>query len=65
MIGRLFSMLPLIASGYFLFRYRYRVLNFVLSQRWIRRAVVSYTMQIPFVRNNMMSNMFKTPETNR
>ncbi|BAB05139.1 sodium:proton antiporter [Halalkalibacterium halodurans] len=58
MFGRIVSVVALIGSLYFAVRYRYRVLNAMLGQRWLRRIAVSFAMQIPFVRNNLMGNLF-------
>ncbi len=60
MLGRLFSYVTLIVSAYFFFRYRYKVLNVLLSQRWIRRMIVTSTMRWPGVRSRFMSQMFQT-----
>lgn len=41
-------------SIFFIFKYRYKVINLVLGTRWIRRAVVSGVLQIPIVRDRFL-----------
>ncbi|MFN7251208.1 MAG: sodium:proton antiporter [Anaerobacillus sp.] len=45
------TMLISMISLYFVFQYRYRILNLVLGTRWIRRLAVTGALQIPFIRN--------------
>ena len=40
-------------SMFFIYRYRYRLINFVLGTRWIRRLAVSYALRIPFIRDRL------------
>ncbi len=40
-------------------RYRYRVLNKLLSKRWLRRLSVAMLMRIPAVREKMIYETFR------
>ena len=44
-------------SVIFFYRYRYRLMNTVLGNRAIRRYIVSLTMQIPFVRERLLTKL--------
>ncbi|MBU8905727.1 sodium:proton antiporter [Desertibacillus haloalkaliphilus] len=61
MMNRVISFLSLFASIYVLYRYRYRLINMVLGQRFLRRALVALTLQIPYVRNRLMNRMVSLP----
>ncbi|MFV8826644.1 sodium:proton antiporter [Alkalihalobacterium sp. APHAB7] len=53
MISRLFMLIIV----YFVYRFRYRILNALLGQRWIRKSAVKWTMKIPGLRQKFMSEM--------
>ncbi|WP_078552831.1 hypothetical protein [Bacillus alkalicellulosilyticus] len=59
MISRLFSFVLMI-SGYFAFKYRYRILNNLLSQQTIRRLLIRSSMRMPFVRRQILNNFVFT-----
>jgi hypothetical protein len=45
---------------YFGFRYRYRLLNMVLSNGMLRRLFVKSSMNMPGVHEKMVEGMFKS-----
>jgi len=59
MISSLTRLVLLIAGLYAFYRYRFKIMNNVLGNPWIRRVVVSTSMNIPFVRDRMMSQVFR------
>ncbi|HHY73017.1 MAG TPA: hypothetical protein GX497_07310 [Bacillus bacterium] len=46
-------------ASFFIYRYRYRLINIILGQSLLRRLVVKSFMQIPFVREQMVGQMFR------
>ncbi|UOE95727.1 MULTISPECIES: hypothetical protein [Bacillaceae] len=60
MISRILSLLSMITSGVVIYKYRYRILNAVLGQRTLRKAAIALSMQIPFVRQKLLSNFVFT-----
>lgn len=43
---------------YYGWQYRYRLMNVVLSNGWLRRMLVSGTLNMPFVRQRMVQGIF-------
>ncbi|ARK29387.1 sodium:proton antiporter [Halalkalibacter krulwichiae] len=66
MIQRIISILSFSFSMYFVYKYRYRVLNAVLSRRMLRKVAVMMAMQIPFVRDKVLGSVlqFNRPQQN-
>lgn len=59
-MSRFFSILIIGSIGYWIIQNRYRIMNFVLSNRWIRSFTVSTLMNIPFIRQQMMGAVFSS-----
>lgn len=57
---KIISLISFATGLYFLIRYRYKIVNSILSKRWLRSLVVKLTMQIPYVRNKFMNQMFRS-----
>ncbi|MCA1031738.1 hypothetical protein LCL95_11950 [Bacillus timonensis] len=55
-ITRLFV---IFAGLYTLYRYRYRIMNGVLGNPWIRKVLISTSMNIPYIRNKMIHQAFR------
>lgn len=51
----LMTMVISVVSVFFIYQYRYRLINLVLGTRWIRRLAVSGALQIPFIRDRFYS----------
>ncbi|WP_100406810.1 sodium:proton antiporter [Bacillus solitudinis] len=64
MINRLFSMISLIVSFYFAYKYRYRVINAFLGRKLLRKLAVTLAMQIPMIRDRMLGSVFQPERTN-
>ncbi|WP_241657832.1 sodium:proton antiporter [Anaerobacillus alkaliphilus] len=47
------TLLVTMLSVFFVYRYRYRIINIVLGTRWIRRLAVTGALQIPFIKNRL------------
>jgi len=47
--------------GYFVFRYRYKLINTLLGSSWIRRLAVGSIMSFPGVKQKMMNSVFGRP----
>lgn len=47
--------------GYFVFRFRYRIINLMLRSGWMRRIAVGSIMSFPGVKNKMMQTVFGGP----
>ncbi|MCU9595133.1 hypothetical protein OEV82_11860 [Caldibacillus thermolactis] len=45
-----------------LIKNRYRIMNWVLGNRYIRQMVVSGTMSLPFVKQILMNSLFSNRE---
>ncbi|WP_099092741.1 hypothetical protein [Bacillus weihaiensis] len=48
----------LIASFFALYRYRYRIVNYILGQPAIRRYFIQLSMKVPFIRERFVSRAF-------
>ncbi|MDV2683183.1 sodium:proton antiporter [Alkalihalophilus lindianensis] len=59
MVNRLFSIATLILSFYFAYKYRYRVINAILGRRWLRKIGISIAMQIPMIRDRVLSTVLQ------
>ncbi|WP_139313929.1 hypothetical protein [Alkalihalobacterium alkalinitrilicum] len=57
------SRLSMIVIAYFVYRFRYRILNVLLGQQWIRKSAVRLTMKIPGLRQKFMSQIMFSPRT--
>lgn len=57
-MSRVFSILLIALGGYFLFQKRYRVINSVLRNPFIRKYAVRMLMSIPSVKRTMMNSVF-------
>ncbi|MGE6259015.1 hypothetical protein ACQKCU_14085 [Heyndrickxia sporothermodurans] len=56
------SLLKWLVSGlvvYSIFKYRYKVLNFLLGSYWIRKMAVKMAMSIPGLQSKFMQSTFK------
>ncbi|OIJ16092.1 hypothetical protein BKP35_03680 [Anaerobacillus arseniciselenatis] len=47
----LMTMLISLVSVFFIYQYRYRIVNTVLQTSWIRRLAISGVLQIPYLRD--------------
>lgn len=57
---QLITRIALILTGiYAIYRYRYKILNRLFGNPNIRKLFISSTMKIPFIRNRMMSQVFR------
>lgn len=54
--GKLLLIAALLAVAY---KKRYRMLNIILSNRWIRAASINTAMKMPNVRDQFMNNLFR------
>lgn len=61
MIRKMISIFMLGLAGYFLFENRYRVMNVLLGNRFLRTLAVSSIMGLPGVRSKMMQSVFSGP----
>ncbi|HWO77637.1 MAG TPA: hypothetical protein VNM69_17365 [Bacillus sp. (in: firmicutes)] len=41
------------------YRNRYKIVNLLLGQYFIRKLIIRYSMQLPFLRNRLMQGTFK------
>ncbi|WP_019154504.1 hypothetical protein [Robertmurraya massiliosenegalensis] len=57
-MGRLISLLLIGIGGYWVLQNRFRVINVLIGNRFIRRFLVSSFMRLPMVRNQMFSSIF-------
>lgn len=55
---RLISVLLIGIGGYWVLQNRFRVVNMILGNRFIRRFFVSSFMSLPLVRDQMMKTVF-------
>ncbi|MDT8861727.1 sodium:proton antiporter [Alkalihalobacillus sp. MEB130] len=60
MLQRLISILSLVFSMYFAYKYRYRVINAFLSRKMLRKLAVMFAMQIPFIRDKVLGSVFQS-----
>ncbi|MEW9107740.1 hypothetical protein ACQCT6_02140 [Cytobacillus gottheilii] len=58
-MGKFVSIFVIGLSGYLFFQNRYRLLNFVLSNVWLRRFVVGSFLNMPGMRDRMMNSVFR------
>ncbi|WNF37768.1 sodium:proton antiporter [Bacillaceae bacterium IKA-2] len=49
----LVTMLISLVSVFFIYQYRYRVMNRILGTYWFRRLAVAGVMQIPYIRDRI------------
>ncbi|MEC2054282.1 hypothetical protein I6J18_20620 [Peribacillus psychrosaccharolyticus] len=47
---------------YYGYRYRYKLMNTVLSNPWLRKMLVSGSLSLPFMRNQMMHSVFSSAQ---
>lgn len=57
-MSRVLSILLIALGGYYLFQKRYRVINSVLRNPFIRKYAVRILMSIPSVKRMMMNSVF-------
>ncbi|MGM0874261.1 MAG: hypothetical protein ACQEWV_05580 [Bacillota bacterium] len=48
----------LVAGSLALYRYRYRIVNFVLGQPALRRYFIQLSMRVPFLRDRFVNRAF-------
>jgi hypothetical protein len=61
-MSRLLTSIFMIGSiGYFVFRYRYKIINVLLGTSWMRRMAVGSIMSFPGVKQKMMKSVFGGP----
>jgi hypothetical protein len=61
-MSRMLTSIVMIGSiGYFVYRYRYRIMNALLASTWIRRFAVGSMMSIPGVKRKLMQSVFGRP----
>jgi len=58
---RIFSIFLIGLSGYYLIKKRYWILNTVLRSKLLRRYLIKFAMNLPGLRNQMMSTVFSKP----
>lgn len=61
-MSRFISILLIGISGYWVLQNRFRVISFVMGNRFIRRFFVSTIMSLPFMRDQMMATVFSRQE---
>lgn len=55
-----FFRLLLVLFGFFaVYRYRYRIMNSLLGNSWIRKVAISTSMNIPFIRDRFINQAFR------
>ncbi|NSL50338.1 hypothetical protein [Calidifontibacillus erzurumensis] len=54
-----FKIILITALSFFLYRYRYRILNFLLNQPMLRQIMVKSFIGSPFIRERMMGQLFR------
>ncbi|WP_102345590.1 hypothetical protein [Bacillus sp. Marseille-P3661] len=59
MISSLLRLVVVVISSTFVYRYRFQMVNYILSNQWMRRIAVRLFMNIPFVRDRMAGQMFR------
>lgn len=58
-MGYLIRLVLIIAGAYAIYQNRYRILNSILGINSIRRFVVAFGMDIPFVRDRFLQTVFR------
>ncbi|WP_199425695.1 hypothetical protein [Thermaerobacillus caldiproteolyticus] len=48
-----------VVTGLLLYRYRYQVINSIFRIRLLQKGLVRFVMNIPFVRNAIVSQVFR------
>ncbi|MBT2693462.1 hypothetical protein [Bacillus sp. ISL-55] len=61
MARKIISIFMLGLAGYFVFENRYRVMNMLLGNRFLRRVAVGSIMGLPGIRSKMMDSVFSGP----
>lgn len=62
MMSRMLTSIIMIGSiGYFLYKYKFRLINVLLRSGWMRRIAVGSIMNFPGVKQKMMQSMFGKP----
>jgi len=62
MMSRMLTSILMIGSiGYFLYKYKFRLINVLLKSGWMRRIAVGSIMNFPGVKQKMMQSMFGKP----
>ncbi|MEH7441101.1 hypothetical protein V7201_02085 [Bacillus sp. JJ1122] len=61
MVRKMISIFMVGLAGYFLFENRYRVMNVLLGNRFLRRVAVGSLMGLPGVRSKMLQSVFSGP----
>ncbi|MBO1512319.1 hypothetical protein [Metabacillus bambusae] len=51
-------LIMLVAGTFALYRYRYRIVNFVLGQPELRRFFIQLSMRVPFLRDRFVNRAF-------
>lgn len=51
-------LIVLIAGSFAIYRYRYRIVNFVLGNPQLRRYFINLSMRIPFIRDRFVNRAF-------
>ncbi len=59
-MGRILSIILIGLSGYFIFQNRYRVMNVIFRNSFLRQIIVSSFMGIPGVRERILNMVFPT-----
>lgn len=59
MFQRLISFFSVLMTVFVLYKYRYRVMNLLLSKRLLRKLAVSFAMQIPYVRDKIVGSVLR------
>ncbi|MFP5113600.1 hypothetical protein ACSU64_14585 [Bacillaceae bacterium C204] len=61
-MSRMLTSILMIGSiGYFLYKYKFRLINVLLKSGWMRRIAVGSIMNFPGVKQKMMQSMFGKP----
>lgn len=61
MLRKVFSIFMIGLAGYYLYENRYRIMNGLLGNRFLRRVAVSSLMGLPGVKNKMLQSVFSGP----
>jgi hypothetical protein len=61
-MSRMLTSILMIGSiGYFIYRYKFRIINVLLGTSWMRRMAVGSIMSFPGVKQKMMQTVFGRP----
>ncbi|CAG9619303.1 hypothetical protein [Sutcliffiella rhizosphaerae] len=58
-MGFLLRLLFIIVGAYAIYKNRYKVLNYILGISSIRKFVVAFGMDLPFVRDRFLQTVFR------